>query len=394
MKKISLLLALLLFNLFFLSSCMSFMGLLFFGNSKGSSSGTDDEKKQAKPVIAVTTFEAKELDDDDVEFLMNMFTVSFVKLGVASVVDRKHFDKIKEEQSFQISDWSDKNKVAELGASLGASYLAVGHLFKREANLFLDVKILDVNTTAIVASYLDKVKNIDDFFEEMLSFCSKLIENTNSGIFPQKKLKTPTSKKSTKVENTSDSSHDNLLSHENVAEKEYRIGDVGPGGGIVFYVNPQGFVVYDGIGGVKMCHYLEMSVNTLGESTWFPSLVEILTQTGLGYGKSNTYKIINKYSVEEKNEENCAAYRCFRYHTENTKAGEWWLPSKDELDLIYRNVKEQVFASSFNNIHCSSSEYNLYYVWNQDFDYEHSYSGLSGYSSKAIKNSVRAVRAF
>ena len=108
------------------------------------------------------------------------------------------------------------------------------------------------------------------------------------------------------------------------ATKTYNIGDEGPGGGIVFYVDKEGFRVYDGKGGEKTCHYLEMSKDALGESYWFPEYSNTgATQKGLGYGKSNTYKILNASTSKRLTEENCAAYRCSKYSTSSTKAGEW-----------------------------------------------------------------------
>ena len=173
------------------------------------------------------------------------------------------------------------------------------------------------------------------------------------------------------------------------------MGDEGPGGGIVFYVSKEGFKVYDGKGGSVRCHYLEMSKNTLGESKWFPEYSNIGTQTGLGYGKSNTYKILNASTSKRLTEENCAAYRCSKYSTSSTKAGEWWLPSKDELDLMYKNQKERVLASCGNKwyekCHWYSSESNLKYAWIKDFRG----AGDWGFDSKVnVKHSVRAVRAF
>jgi len=108
-----------------------------------------------------------------------------------------------------------------------------------------------------------------------------------------------------------------------VTNTSYEIGEEGPGGGIVFYVSEEGFRVYDGKGGDEIYHYLEMSKNTLGESKWFPEYSNIgARQTGLGYGKSNTYKILNTSTSKRLTEENCATYRCSKYSTSSTKAGE------------------------------------------------------------------------
>jgi len=174
-------------------------------------------------------------------------------------------------------------------------------------------------------------------------------------------------------------------------EQVYRIGDEGPGGGIVFYVSEEGFNVYDGKGGEVTCHYLEMSKDTLGVSKWIPEYSDIdATEIGLGYGKANAYKILNTKTSKELTEDNCAAYRCSKYSTPSTKAGDWWLPSKDELDLIYQSQKDIVLESCKNKWHWSSSECDFNLAWLQNFD-----SGKNYIDYKDLtKFSVRAVRAF
>ena len=175
------------------------------------------------------------------------------------------------------------------------------------------------------------------------------------------------------------------------AAETYNIGDVGPGCGIVFYVSKEGFRVYDGKGGEEVCHYLEMSKNTLGVSAWFPEYSDIgATQIGLGYGKSNTYKILNAKTSKYLTEDNCATYRCSKYSTSSTKAGEWWLPSKDELDLIYQSQKERVLASCTTKWHWSSSESGDDLAWSKIFGNGGWYFNLKDYTTY----SVRAVRAF
>lgn len=128
------------------------------------------------------------------------------------------------------------------------------------------------------------------------------------------------------------------------AKESYRIGDIGEGGGIVFYHDEDGFKVYDGMGGYEICHYLEMSYICLGSSQWLPDYVFVgFTRTEIGYGKANTYRILETVSHLELDKENCAAYKASQYYSSSTE-GEWFLPSYDELRLIYDNAWEYLEA--------------------------------------------------
>jgi len=328
-----------------------------------------------KPVVVIATFDAKGFVAEDVEFIMSIFTSNFANLGVANIVDRTHFDKIKKELSFQDSDWSDSNKVAELGHALNANQVAVGQIMKRGSAVFLVVKILDVNTTTIIASHSDRATSIDDFFDKMPEFCKILVGKASAA--PPVTLSTssmPTGKKGAVY----------------VKSNEYKIGDEGPGGGIIFYVSEEGFKVHDGMGGEMVCYYFEMSRETLGLSKWTPDNSTVKTQDGLGCGKANTYNILHVNSSKILTDDNCAAYRANRYSTSSTKAGEWWLPSKAELALMFQNQKDIILGTCKDKYHWSSSESGSDKAWLQHFSTGSQYS----YFKTKSMDSVRAVRAF
>ena len=345
-----------------------------------------------KPVIAITTFDGKGIDFNDVEFVMNTFTTSLANLGMAKIVDRGSFDKLKGNLSFQASDWTDSKKVAGLGKALNATHVVVGQLMKRDYTYFLTVKILDVNTSTIISSYMDRVESLDDFFERMPEFCEKLIANMadskafSSVIAQQKDLIEGLDDDKKTFEETIPKATSNSV-------MEYDVGDEGEGGGIVFYVSKKGFTVHDGMGKKKICHYLEMSVTTLGESSWFPEYSEVGTKNDLGYGKSNTYRILHKSRGKKLTEVNCAAYRCSLYFTPTTKAGDWFLPSKDELYLMWENMRESVLTSYEKAWYWSSSEVNKD---SSEFISFYNVDDLIIEDLDKIKNkhAVRAIRAF
>ena len=129
---------------------------------------------------------------------------------------------------------------------------------------------------------------------------------------------------------------------------KYKVGDEGPGGGIIFYTSEKGFTVHDGRGGKQVCHYLEMTQQVLERSQWIPYYAKAGgTETGLGYGKANTYKILRlRAKFAFLNKENCAAAACSLYSTSTTKPGEWFLPSKDEQALMRAALNAKVVATS------------------------------------------------
>jgi hypothetical protein len=68
---------------------------------------------------------------------------------------------------------------------------------------------------------------------------------------------------------------------------------------------------------------------------------------------------------------------------------DWYLPSKDELDMMYVNLHMQGLGGFANNLYWSSTEFDNIYAWNQYF--------FNGFQYDYGKNGsfyVRAVRAF
>jgi hypothetical protein len=116
-----------------------------------------------------------------------------------------------------------------------------------------------------------------------------------------------------------------------------KIGDIGPGGGIVFYIE-----------GTRA---LEVSAN-LGSHSWYNALDVAKNYKGGGFS-------------------------------------DWYLPTKTELNLIYQNlIKTGILNDT--TWHWSSSQTGNSTAWDLRF-----FDGSQEYrSSKDDAESVRAVRAF
>jgi len=109
------------------------------------------------------------------------------------------------------------------------------------------------------------------------------------------------------------------------------------------------------------------------------------TEKGIGTGQSNTTKVVawlNSYS-----ETDCAAQLCDALVYGGYS--DWFLPSKDELNLMYTNLKAFGVGGFSGSYYWSSSEANAYFAWLQYFSTAGQYS-----MPKALYTYVRAVRAF
>ncbi|WP_430907416.1 DUF1566 domain-containing protein [Maribacter sp. 2-571] len=116
--------------------------------------------------------------------------------------------------------------------------------------------------------------------------------------------------------------------------------------------------------------------------------------SSIGFGLQNTIAIVNTCSTT-----NIAAEICYTYSLNGND--EWYLPSKDELNLLYTNLKVNGFGNFSNDWYWSSTEfedqssyddYGFEAAWLQSFDDGNQATYDVGI--KRYENNVRAVRSF
>ena len=180
---------------------------------------------------------------------------------------------------------------------------------------------------------------------------------------------------------------------DELTTKVYSIGDAGPAGGLVFY--DKGFYS-DG------WRYLEAApsdIDSFAFGYYRPDKENnvVGTATAIGSGRYNTENLKKHMDMDGKaysessgeNVKEYAARKCLDY--EYRGYDDWYLPGKDELNLMYKNLHRNGLGSfAYSNYsYWSSSEYNAYVAWRRNF-----YDGSQGNYSRDFENYVRPVRAF
>ena len=156
----------------------------------------------------------------------------------------------------------------------------------------------------------------------------------------------------------------------------YAVGDIGPAGGLIFFDKG---IYSDG------WRYLEAAPSD--QSTGAPWGCDGVSITGadgtaVGTGEQNTIDI----------EAGCATAGTAADICANLSSGsysDWFLPSKDELNLMYENLKVAGVGGFADYFYWSSSEHTAYYAITQHFD-----DGGRYWEYKYGPSRVRAVRAF
>lgn len=172
----------------------------------------------------------------------------------------------------------------------------------------------------------------------------------------------------------------------------YYLGDIGPGGGTVFYVSSSDFTIAEAPCGTG-CRYLEMAPNTWAGGTVDPTIkwssddVNVLNGTGTAFGTgfSNTRMMLNSNSPYTGDVSE-AAFQVNAYR--GGGLNDWFLPSLDELVEIRTYALTTSFAGFAPNHYQSSSER----VYDPAVTRSWVYSIYDGNPADSYKNELRYTR--
>jgi len=171
------------------------------------------------------------------------------------------------------------------------------------------------------------------------------------------------------------------VTNKNAMEQKinYKIGERGPAGGWVFYDKG------NTKGGWR---YLEAAPEDIRGNEkyiqWAPNYTKIgAFDTAIGTGKNNTKKIVQALGYGQYAAKLCVDYR-------GGGKDDWFLPSMEELNLLYKRLYRRNIGNMEKSFYWSSSEHvEGYHAKNLIFE-----DGEYFTNAKIIGNSVRPIRAF
>jgi hypothetical protein len=165
----------------------------------------------------------------------------------------------------------------------------------------------------------------------------------------------------------------------------YKVGDTGPGGGIIFFV--------DRFNEYADFTYLELApVGTEVQREWATNVnsnqitaVSGADSKALGAGYQNTLDIVAQTG-------NVAATCAAAYCADLTSGGQsdWYLPSLSEIRMVYDVVYHNLSVGDFvSGNYWSSSEFDADTAWYRSFNYGDQYN-----NNKSGTDYVRPIRRF
>ena len=247
--------------------------------------------------VAVSPFEMSGvvLDAGEVEAITELYASELADTGRVHILNHLSFVQIAKELNFRSEDFFDSNKLSLLGERAKVDALSYGKIMRVGKTFYLSASLVDVSSAKVLSSAKLTLATLDNIDTSL----KKLVRELVQGLV-------------------------------------IKVGDIGPAGGIVFYI--EGEVAFE-------CS------KRLGECDW---------------AKAKTM---------------CANYK-------GGDEEDWRLPTKNELDLIYKNLRD-LRKIEEDGLYWSSTENDIYDAWAKNFA-----TGEQIAVELINKLGVRAVRAF
>ena len=309
------------------------------------------------------------------DYVLEEMSIALVKERKLTVVDRKEIDLIRGEMNFQMSGDVSDESAQEIGMMLGAQSIVSGSLVSMGDTYRFRTKAINVVSAAIQTSSSISVKD-DPQVQYLLSQGKTSAPQpavAQSGNQP-KPDQGDVQALPIQAEPTQPAAPATQAEPALVA---YKIGDTGPAGGLIFYDkgnNNNGW------------RYLEAAPAEVEFRTVWNVRDNLLenTRTEIGYGRRNTQLIVEKFK-QTSGEWDTAAQQCDDLVYNGFD--DWFLPSKDELDQMYGNLRRRNLGDFKNELYWSSSENNIGYASGQNFQ-----NGSMSNPNKQQRYFVRPIR--
>jgi len=319
------------------------------------------------------------------EYILSVLSENAVNDGVFSVVDRQQLDLIRTEQNFQMSGEVSDASAQSIGQMLGAQSIVSGAVSKIGSLYRVQVKAIEVQTAGVHGQWSRNVPNGATIAALTEKYAPAPTGTAAASVASGAGSRTPVSAPVATPVQAVPAQAPAPASVPAAPAVTYKVGDKGPAGGFVFF--DMGFYM-DG------WRYLEAAPQD------FPTKVQwgdlgVLTdirETGVGTGKENTMSMI---SILRNNGQTMRAAQVVTV-AQYGGYDDWFLPSKDELELMYVNLKKQRIGGFSNEVYWSSSSNTSRYidvghtgVWQINF-----FDGKQINAHYYNEGFVRAIRAF
>jgi hypothetical protein len=292
------------------------------------------------------------------EYIIDELIANTVNDRIFSVVDRQQLNTIRTELEFQMSGEVNDESAQSIGQMLGAEIIISGAVSRIGGLYRLRVRALSVQSAQIAGQFNQNIPSGPTIAALVQSSATGYGAASGGGGAVQTSAPVPAAPAGT-----------------------YKVGDTGPGGGIIFYDKGNSSGGWRYLEAAPAMTDKEVTRTLPGERQFGRA-----GNSRLGAGKSNT-EIMSAILDRSGGGINTAYWICYNLNINGYD--DWYLPSLDELLLLYNFYNEYNLAGFYTAKYWSSTHKEEGYVLVVDFR-----NGQEGTISSGAGTRVRAIRQF
>jgi TolB-like protein len=131
--------------------------------------------------VAIAPFDERTgISKSDADAITEIFTAELLASKSVRIVTRANLDKVMNEMNFQMGDWSNDEKTAELGEAANADWVIRGQVTKLGSRIVVTASGLDVKTLEMTSSARMQMNDIEEAFDKMEVFVNGMVETMTS----------------------------------------------------------------------------------------------------------------------------------------------------------------------------------------------------------------------
>jgi len=137
---------------------------------------------QQQPVVAVAPFDAiSGITSEDANVITRVFNNRLGNTNIVRLVDRSVIERVIKEHQFQLGDWSNQQKTAELGEALNADWIVRGEIDKLGADIIVTVSFYDIKTFQFKGGADIPLANVNEAYEKITPLVDSLVQTIGNG---------------------------------------------------------------------------------------------------------------------------------------------------------------------------------------------------------------------
>jgi hypothetical protein len=270
------------------------------------------------------------------EYVLDELSSVLVNNSHLTVVDRANLDRIRQELGFNLSGEVSDQSMQSIGQMLGAQALVTGSLTSIADLRRVMFKVLMTETAAVTVQHPADIIN-DRRVQALLSQGggSQGLTYSGQGSTTPTPAPPPAAADGTTPTPTPAPS-------PATPTPAFRIGDVGPAGGLIFYDKGNNSDGWRYMEAAPRETERELVLGNPYPSGW------VVTDPLIGSGLENTRAFLRVFAENRRSALNTAAWYCDQLSYNGFD--DWFLPCQEELVMMYMNLHKQDGKGEFRSV--------------------------------------------